>query len=44
MIRHQHRQWSALGEEQREELSRKNFRHFLKRWGHRHDLLVQDAP
>ena len=44
VVRHEHRQWSALGEEEREQLSRKNFKHFLRRWGHRNDLLVQGAP
>ncbi|MBM3925015.1 MAG: cysteine--tRNA ligase [SAR202 cluster bacterium] len=40
MVRHEHRQWSALGEEERNQLSRKNFRHFFRRWGQRLDLLV----
>jgi cysteinyl-tRNA synthetase len=40
MARHEHRQWSALGEEERDQLSRKNFRHFFRRWGQRLDLLV----
>ena len=39
-IRHEHRQWFALGEEERDELSRKNFNLFLRRWRDRHDLLV----
>lgn len=40
LIRHEHRQWSALGDDERDQLSKKNFKHFFKRWGHRHDLLV----
>ena len=40
LIRHEHRQWSILGEEERDQLSRRNFRHFFKRWGSRQDLLV----
>ena len=40
LIRHEHRQWSALGDDERGQLSKKNFKHFFKRWGHRHDLLV----
>jgi cysteinyl-tRNA synthetase len=38
--RHEHRVWSALGEAERDELSRKNYRRFLDKWGHRSDLLV----
>ena len=40
LVRHQHRQWAALDEAQRDELSLKNFRRFFKRWGERVDLLV----
>jgi GT2 family glycosyltransferase len=40
MVRHEHRQWTELAETQRDELSRKNFGRFLKRWGNRPDLLV----
>ncbi|MCZ6534601.1 MAG: cysteine--tRNA ligase [Chloroflexi bacterium] len=43
MVRHEHRQWSALGEEERDQLSRRNFNHFLKRWGNRKDLLLANA-
>ncbi len=38
--RHEHRQWSALGEAERDQLSHKNFKRFLKKWGDRTDLLV----
>ena len=40
LTRHEHRQWTELEENQRDELSRKNFGRFLKRWGNRPDLLV----
>ena len=40
LVRHEHRQWTELEENQRDELSRKNFGRFLKRWGNRPDLLV----
>ena len=40
LVRHEHRQWTELDENQRDELSRKNFGRFLKRWGNRPDLLV----
>ena len=40
VARHQHRQWEALGEAERDQLSLKNFRRFLKKWGHRTDLLA----
>ena len=39
--RHEHRVWTTLAEEERENLSRDNFRRFLKRWGDRQDLLLQ---
>ena len=38
--RHEHRVWSELAEGEREALSRKNYRRFLDKWGHRPDLLV----
>jgi cysteinyl-tRNA synthetase len=41
--RHEHRVWSALAEGEREQLSRKNFRRFLDKWGHREDLLVSQV-
>ena len=40
VVRHEHRQWAALAEPQRDELSAKNFKRFLKRWGDRTDLLM----
>ena len=41
---HEHRVWSELSETERDELSRKNFRRFLDKWGHRTDLLVSGQP
>ena len=38
--RHEHRAWSELAEGERDELSRKNYRRFLDKWGDRADLLV----
>ena len=43
LVRHEHRQWEELDDNQRDELSRKNFGRFLRRWGHRPDLLVTSA-
>ena len=40
LARHEHRQWTELEENQRDELSRKNFGRFLRRWGNRPDLLA----
>ena len=40
MVRHEHRQWTELEDGQRDELSRKNFGRFLRRWGNRPDLLI----
>ena len=40
LVRHEHRQWTELDDNQRDELSRKNFGRFLRRWGHRPDLLI----
>ena len=44
LVRHEHRVWSALGEAEREEMSRKNFNRFFERWKDREDLLVSTAP
>ena len=38
--RHEHRVWSELPEGERDELSRKNYRRFLDKWGDRADLLA----
>ena len=37
---HEHRAWSALSDDEREESSRKNFTRFLDKWGGRLDLVV----
>ena len=44
--RHEHRAWSELPEDDRDELSRKNYGRFMHKWGGRVDLLVglQAAP
>ena len=41
--RHEHRVWTNLAEEERETLSHNNFRRFLKRWGHRQELLLKSG-
>ena len=43
LVRHEHRQWEELDNNQRDELSRKNFGRFLRRWGNRPDLLINPA-
>ena len=42
LTRHEHRVWTALGETERDQLSFKNFKRFLERWGRRQDLLVSN--
>jgi hypothetical protein len=39
-LRHEHRGWEALPEDERDRLSKRNFYRFLDRWGDRRDLLV----
>ena len=39
---HEHRVWSELAEAERDELSRKNYGRFLRKWGDRADLLVSN--
>ena len=39
---HEHRVWSGLAEGERDELSRKNYRRFLDKWGDRTDLRVSN--
>lgn len=41
LVRHEHRGWSSLPEEQRDRLSKKNFYRVLKRFATRRDLLVR---
>lgn len=38
LIRHEHRLWASLSDEEREGRSKKNFARFLHKWGDRHDL------
>ena len=40
VVQHEHRVWSELAEGERDELSLKNYRRFLDKWGDRADLLV----
>ena len=40
VVRHEHRVWNELAEAERDELSLKNYRRFLEKWGGRSDLLV----
>ena len=40
VVQHEHRVWSELAEGERDELSLKNYRRFLEKWGERADLLV----
>ena len=40
VVQHEHRVWSELAEVERDELSLKNYRRFLDKWGDRADLLV----
>ena len=39
LVRHEHRQWNALGEVERNHLSFQNFKKFFKKWRDRSDLL-----
>jgi cysteinyl-tRNA synthetase len=40
VVRHEHRLWEALAEDERDRLSRQNFYRFQGRWGKRVDLMV----
>ena len=40
VARHEHVDWSQTPPEERERLSKRNFYHFLRKWGKRNDLLV----
>ena len=40
--RYEHRVWSELADAERDELSLKNYRRFLQKWGGREDLLVSN--
>ncbi len=43
VILHEHRVWSELADAERDELSLKNYRRFLQKWGDRADLLVSSG-
>ena len=40
IVLHEHRGWTALAEQERDDLSRKNYGRFLNKWRDRKDLLV----
>ena len=42
VVQHEHRVWNELAEAERDELSLKNYRRFLEKWGERADLLVSN--
>jgi cysteinyl-tRNA synthetase len=44
VIMHQHRGWEETDPDERERLSRLNFRRFFERWHHRPDLLLSADP
>ncbi len=41
-VRHEHRGWTSLSEEERDRYSKKNYYRFLSKWDDREDLLVKD--
>ncbi len=43
LVLHEHRGWTSLSEQERDELSRKNYGRFLKKWRERTDLLITSA-
>ena len=43
VVQREHRVWTELAEGERDELSLKNYRRFLEKWGDRADLLVSAA-
>ncbi len=43
VVQHEHRVWNELAEGERDELSLKNYRRFLEKWGERADLLVSSS-
>ena len=43
LVLHEHRGWSILSDQERDELSRKNYGRFLKKWRERADLLVVNS-
>jgi cysteinyl-tRNA synthetase len=43
VVRHEHLEWAATPEDERDRLSKRNFYRFLRKWGERRDLLVAPA-
>ena len=43
VMRHEHLEWVATPEEERDRLSKRNFYRFLRKWGERSDLLIARA-
>ena len=43
LVRHEHRGWTSLPDDERDRLSRRNFYRFLKHWGDRRDLLLHPS-
>ena len=43
VVQHEHRVWTELAEGERDEMSLKNYRRFLEKWGDRADLLVSSG-
>ncbi|MSQ15444.1 MAG: cysteine--tRNA ligase [Dehalococcoidia bacterium] len=41
-VRHEHRGWTSLSEEERDRYSKRNYYRFLSKWDDREDLLVKD--
>ncbi|HEY8171196.1 MAG TPA: glycosyltransferase [Candidatus Limnocylindria bacterium] len=44
VVRHEHRGWTSLPDDERDRLSKRNFYRFLDRWGDRRDLLLHPEP
>jgi GT2 family glycosyltransferase len=44
LVRHEHRGWSSLPDDERDRLSKRNFYRFLDHWGDRRDLLLHPDP
>ena len=44
VVMHNHRGWEETDPDERERLSRLNFRRFFEHWHHRRDLLLDPAP
>jgi cysteinyl-tRNA synthetase len=44
LVRHEHREWSALAPEERDRLSKRNFYRVIRRFGARRDLIANRSP